>query len=224
MAKISNYEQNKITENSVVDFLLKFCYPKLFDKAERIQDTECQLKGVDIIACKDNKEESHNVKSQCSARYVNHPVSSFAHEILASNKKEERLGWNIKKNDANTYVYCWVYKSDTNETKQIISSDSIYDVEVMFVDKSSLEKYLNDIGATNEALLERARYMMRVPIYRTLPISDTADTDEMYLSFSDDLREKSIKLIIKKRLLKRAAYKHVRVTQNSIIDIDNIII
>lgn len=225
MARIdNNYELNKIAESKITDFLLKYCYPLLFDSAERIDDKERQQRGIDVIAIKDGWSETHDIKAQCSARYLNHPTPTFVYELLTYQYRNETVGWALKDSDTETYALCWIPKVDVDEKGQLIDAEHIYEVEVMFVDKTNLDEYLESIGATKEILLARARDMAKTKIHRMIPVTDSADTDEMHISYSDDLKEKSINLVIKKRVLKRFAYKHVRVTQNSITDIDNTLI
>lgn len=231
MARTDNsFELNLIAESKVTDFLLKHCYPQLFDKTERVMDIERQKRGIDVIVTQGRADEFQDIKAQCSARYINHPTPTFVYELLTYQYRNEAIGWALKDSDTETYALCWIPKADVDEKGQLIDAEHIYEVEVMFVDKANLDEYLDSIGATKEVLLQRARTMAKTKdsgnyaIYRTLAVTDDMDTDEMHLSYSEDLKEKSINLVIKKRVLKRFAYKHVRVTQNGITEIDNTII
>lgn len=211
-------------EQIITDFLMKYCFPNLFDNTTRVTDADMQIQGIDIIAEKDGKSERQDIKAQSSASYINKPTSTFVHELLFtpnSNKYGEHIGWWLDDLLTDTMVYVWIHSAETNQNGMLDRPEDIANAEVMFVNKAALWQYINDCGYTKELLLDRARLMRKVGIWRRIDVIDGQPNDEMHLTYSPDLRERPVNLVIKKRVLKRFATRHITVTQSGVFNVDN---
>ena len=222
MAKSQRELDTQMERNIVMPFLQKYLFSRLFDDVEYVDDIERQLQGIDVIINDNGFEENIDVKAQASAKYINKPVPTFVQELLYTAKnRTEHIGWFLDDTLTDTYVDVWIHAANTNERGMPESPDDIIDVEVMFVDKVPLVAYLESKGYTAEVLLKRAREMRSVGYYRQDSVLPDQDDNEMWLSYSDDLAEKPVNLVIKKRVLRKFATKHVRVTKSGVFDITN---
>ena len=209
----------------IIPFMLKYLFTRLFKQIENVEDVERQLQGIDIIVRDNGCDENHDVKAQASAKYINRPVPTFVQELLFTAKdKKEHLGWFLQDLATDTYVCAWIHAAKTNERGLPDSPENIIDMEVMFVDKVPLKEYIASKGYTDELLLQRARHLRKIGLYRQDSVIPGQNDDEMWLSYSADLAERPVNLVIKKRVLKRFSTRHVRVTKSEIVDIENDVI
>ena len=225
MAK-SQRELDMQTERTiVVPFAMKYLLSKIFDKIENVEDIERQLKGIDVIIYDNGCDENLDIKAQASAKYINKPVPTFVQELMFTAKdKSEHIGWFLDDTLTDTYVYIWIHAANTNERGLLDSPEDIIEAEAMFVDKAPLQEYIESKGYTREVLLQRARKLRKSGLYRQDSVIPGERDDEMWLSYSVDLVEKPVNLVIKKRVLKRFSTRHVRVTKSGIFDIVNDVI
>ena len=225
MAK-SQRELDMQTERTiVVPFAMKYLLSKIFDKIENVEDIERQLKGIDVIIYDNGCDENLDIKAQASAKYINKPVPTFVQELMFTTKdKSEHIGWFLDDTLTDTYVYIWIHAANTNERGLLDSPEDIIEAEAMFVDKAPLQEYIESKGYTREVLLQRARKLRKSGLYRQDSVIPGERDDEMWLSYSVDLVEKPVNLVIKKRVLKRFSTRHVRVTKSGIFDIINDIV
>ena len=222
MAKSQRELDTQTERNIVMPFLQKYLFNRLFDDVEYVDDIERQLQGIDVIINDNGFAENIDVKAQASAKYINKPVPTFVQELLYTAKnRTEHIGWFLDDTATDTYVDVWIHAANTNARGMPESPDDIIDVEVMFVDKVPLVAYLESKGYAAEVLLKRAREMRSVGYYRQDSVLPDQDDNEMWLSYSDDLAEKPVNLVIKKRVLRKFATKHVRVTKSGVFDITN---
>ena len=209
----------------IIPFMMKYLFAKLFNQIESVEDAERQLQGIDIIVRDNGCDENHDVKAQASSKYINKPVPTFVQELLFTAKdKKEHIGWFLQDLATDTYVCAWIHAAKTNERGLLDTPDDILDMEVMFVDKTPLKEYIESKGYTSELLLQRARHLRKIGLYRQDSVIPGQNDDEMWLSYSADLAEKPVNLVIKKRVLKRFSTRHIRVTKSEIVDIANDII
>lgn len=221
----SNREIDMQQERKVVAFIQQYVFPHLYDNAEFIEDLERQLQGIDVIIYDNNFTENLDIKAQASARYINNPVPTFVHELLYTNKsKKDEIGWFLKDLETDTYVFVWIHAAKVNERGLLEEPQDIIDMELMFVDKVPLTEYLDSKGYTSDVLLERAQKMRKIGLYKKMSVLDESDDDEMWLTYSAELRERPVNLVIKKRVLKKFSTKHIRATKSGVFDIVNDII
>ncbi|MBQ8806402.1 MAG: hypothetical protein IJZ68_08115 [Bacteroidaceae bacterium] len=223
MAK-SNRALDMQQDNTVImPFLSTYLFHQMWDNFEVVEDTERQFKGIDVIVHYEKYDDNVDVKSQASAKYINSPVPTFVLECLFTNQaKKEQIGWWLDENLlTDSYLCVWVHAAKTNSRGLIDSPDDIIDIEIMLVDKLPLQEYIESKGYTHEALLNRARWMRKIGIHAQASVLDEQPDDEMWLTYSPQLAEKPVNLVIKKRVLKKFATRHARVTKSGVFDIVN---
>lgn len=222
MAK-SQRELDMQTERAViVPFTMKYLLTKIFEKVENVEDAERQMKGIDVIIYDNDCDENLDIKAQASAKYINRPVPTFVMELLFTAKnKQEHIGWFLDDTETDTYVCIWIHAATTNERGMLESPEDIIDAEVMFVDKAPLQEYIESKGYAKDLLLQRARKLRKSGLYRQDAVIPGELDDEMWLSYTAELVEKPVNLVIKKRVLKKFSTRHVRVTKSGVFDIVN---
>jgi hypothetical protein len=209
-------------EQIITSFLKKYLFAQLFPSAEFVEDTERQIKGIDVVLHENGCHENLDIKAQASSRYISQPVPTFVQELLFTNKaKQETVGWFLKELETDTYVYVWLHAANTNTSGLLETPEDVIEAEVMFVDKIPLIAYLESKGYTADILTQRARHLRKIGLYRQDSVLPEKNDSEMWLSYSADLAEKPVNLVIKKCVLKRFSTHHLRVTKTDIVHIPN---
>jgi hypothetical protein len=109
----------------------------------------------------------------------------------------------------NVYVLVWVNKAKTNTYGYIDKADDIEELDVMFIDKRDLKEFVNNT-MYDEALYDTARHM-RIKGTKRLFLNEA-----MYISYSDQLKEPAVHLVVQKYALDKLAYQRFIVRKDSI--------
>lgn len=197
-------------ERLVTEYLSKYLYAKAYPRHEVIESREQQLQGVDVVVSTDCGAEYHDIRAQVSKYYINRPLSNFSLELLLNSNNDEHVGWFLKPEMlTNVYVLVWVNKAKTNTYGYIDKADDIEELDVMFIDKRDLKEFVNNT-MYDEALYDTARHM-RIKGTKRLFLNEA-----MYISYSDQLKEPAVHLVVQKYALDKLAYQRFIVRKDSI--------
>lgn len=205
----SENTQNK-QERLVTEFLSKYMYGKIYPEHMVVTDRELQGQGVDVALPTANGPEYHDVKVQASKLYINKPQPTFNMELLFNDSQGEQVGWFLR-NDFLTHVYilCWIPRAKVNSYGYIAEMEDIEEVEVMFIDKQELKDFCNTYFY-DEAMYQQARKMRAKGDTRVFP------NDAMYFVYSPALNDKPVYLVLKRWVLERCSYQHLKVTKTDV--------
>lgn len=194
---MSNRVMDSRGERAIGLFLDKYFYPKLVSmgrvkSVERIYDASLQKKGIDIVV-------SGNIKvdEKTQLYYINKPLDTFIFEIDYWKTESGSIidGWFISKtNETDIYLLLWINKARTSMINRLVSEDFI-EVEACILSKKKVKEYIQRQGLTDGRLKEISK-QMRKDAKKYWDISD-----ECHLSFSQQLEEKPVNLVVKKRVL-----------------------
>lgn len=197
-------------ERLITEYLSKYLYAKAYPRHEVIEDRERQLHGVDVVAATDCGDECHDIRAQVSKYYINRPLSNFSLELLSNSNNNECVGWFLKPEMlTDVYVFVWVNKAKTNTYGYIDKLDDIEELDVMFIDKRDLKEFVNNT-MYDEALYDTAR-RMRVKGTKRLFLNEA-----MYISYSDQLKEPAVHLVVQKYALDKLAYQRFLVHKDNV--------
>lgn len=206
----SNKPVDSKQERLIVEYLSKYLYTKAYPQHKIIEDREQQLQGVDVVVSTDCGDECHDIRAQVSKYYINRPLPNFSLELLLNRNNSEHVGWFLKPEMlTNVYVLVWVNKAKTNTYGYIDKADDIEELDVMFIDKRDLKEFVNNT-MYDEALYDTARHM------RTKGTKRLFLNEAMYISYSDQLKEPAVYLVVQKYALDKLAYQRFIVRKDSI--------
>ncbi|MEY8371036.1 hypothetical protein AAK938_05800 [Aerococcaceae bacterium 50-4] len=192
-----------------------------------------QHRGVDFFICDreifgDKKEHWIDCKSAIyySKRIRNdrnerpNSLPTFAFELYSKNKNSEyKLGWLFgeKYNLTEFYFLSWLWVDLPNNNKELdavnvneIKYDNIEEIEVMIIDKKTMQQYATSIGITKTNFENKALELINnFYEYKQDRINIEKSNGNAWLKYTNMLHEKPVNLIIRKSKLKELAIKHL---------------
>lgn len=198
-------KKDESQEHLINQFLLKYYFNKAFRKAEFVPDETLQGAGVDFLC--DNlffKDMKIDVKAQSSAKYINNPRPTFSLEVTTLNRygTDEITGWFFNSHCVTEfYTFVWIHKAKVDEKKRIRSIDDIEKVEVLTVNATALQDYIDQI--LNDYSMDDIYDISQDMRWREKTRIDVCDG--IYYSHSPQLVEKPVNLVVQKRILKKFA-------------------
>ena len=180
-------------------FLEKYFYNVLTEKFIRNTNKKLQISGIDTIFiyggiqyCCDEKVAAH---------YINKPLHTFAFELSFIDRAGQlRDGWfldNKKQNDC--YLLCWIDEAKVDKPKSI---DDIISGEIILIRKDKLLEYLETVGWDINRLRIKAK---EIRFDGNSNFGNLKDNGVKF-SFSNNLVEKPINLIIPRDILRLDKY------------------
>lgn len=178
----------------------------------RVTDREMQKSGVDI--CIESEGRRMLIDEKATVYYSNAMIPTFAFELdsVQEGHSEPVQGWFVNdKLQTEYYMLIWpnvkcIQQGNQWIRKDIknIEKDDFTIIEAMLVRKTDIRNALEKKGYDRKYLLEYARRI------RNLYSNDEARkeeklTDDVKISFSGQLAEKPVNLVIQKKLLKKLA-------------------
>lgn len=249
------------TEKKVSDFLDKYFYSKLksdevisdfkrisIDNSDSIilqvdgddlKESKLQLKGVDIIISKQNKNGSLTnslIDEKCCIYFANDNIGTFSFELLAKGKEEqENYGWFIRE-DLKTEFYFLLWPTvnqelhdkyvskdskghkRTEEKIELISHITPEDFTKFYgilIKKSKLKEALAEKGLSNDVLYKKAKEIRASK--KTGRIDFVRSRDIFYYYYSSEssqYEEQPINILIKQFKLKELATSQYIIYKN----------
>lgn len=178
----------------------------------RIVDREVQMKGVDV--CVETKNGRMLIDEKASIYYSNTMLPTFAFELdsIQEGHAAPVPGWFV--NDAlltEYYMLIWpnvkCRQQDGKWVRKEIGSivrDDFTIVEAMLIGRADIRAELERIGYGAERLLACAQ-RLRSAHRGASTKQDVQLTDDLKLSFSAQLAERPVNLVIRRELLRRLA-------------------
>lgn len=205
-------------EEQLAVFMDRCFYSKYKDKDgnhiqfNRIRDKKTQLNGVDIEIL--SNEKWIKIDEKASFYYSNAMIPTFAFEIDSIQKEHGNLveGWFVNENLlTDYYMLIWpnikCEKKDNNwvrkELKTIESTDFTI-IESMLIKKERLITELQKIGYDKNYLVRYAKRIRQDQLGIKDMFSEELDYN-MKITFSCQIPEKPINIVIPKSFLKRIA-------------------
>lgn len=215
----STRQSDQKQEHIITRFLNEKLYKMIYDDPEVVTaDTVAdvggelldgktlQKNGVDIILHMPQGDVYHDIKAQSSPKYINNPRPTYAMELLTDiiTRDGENIGtvdgWFTHNDLTDYYALVWIDEAKVNERGRIEKPEDIYVVEVAFVDKAALKQYLfAELLINDDYLLREAKEM------RDRNIPKRHYSDGMTASYSAQLAERPVSLVISRDLLERFA-------------------
>lgn len=187
-------------EQIVNRFLLDNFFKRFDKSAQLVFDTQRQTSGVDVIF------KGLNVDIKAQTNYINNPTDTYCLEVSTLNRKGYPItGWFL--NDdlvTDYYTFAWVTKADTDDKGNLLK---VNEVEVIFVSKQSLRKFVK-LYASCDEMLSTAELMRKTGTRH----KQLGGCSGVHYTMSDKLIEKPVVLVIPKSILHSVALKHCIVT------------
>ena len=202
----SNFIRDKRVEQEVAKFLDKSLYKSvLFTEIERVSDKERQKLGIDVFISSpslDLDKSPVDEKSQSSLLYLNSSLPTFVLELSALNTdNEEVIGWFLNQSNKTEY-YLFVWLDKTRKKEDLIEED-IDEISYCIVSYETLLSYFEKYSLSIEELKIRNSEIREK--YKDCEEKKTIYNDkygnEFHYCYSGQLHEKSINIVIKKRVL-----------------------
>lgn len=210
--------QDMKAEEKLGEFMDEYFYSRLNSKGgaplsfKRMKDRESQLNGVDILIEVDGKNMI--IDEKASLYYSNAMIPTFAFELdsIQRGKTEPVEGWLVNDNLATEYyMLIWPNVKCIKQDKQWIrkdikclQKDDFTIVEAFLVPKQGIRMELERRGYDREHLLLYAKRMREM--YKGQDgMKEEPINDEMKFTFSGQLAEKPVNIVIRKSLLQMRA-------------------
>jgi len=188
---------NDIKKEAILAKFLTEQYQKNNLKTKRISDTESQFRGIDlIIEGKDGVE--YKVDEKAQLHYLNKDLPTFALEITYLKDSMIKQGW-LFDASKKTELYAFVFSIHlVNNKMEPIDQSDIESCEVIFVNREKLIMKLAQLELsfdTCNSISTEMRSGSYLPKFNHLPSG-------FNFQLSNQLSEKPVNLIVKKRFLK----------------------
>jgi hypothetical protein len=195
-----NRKNDSKKERFVAEFLDKHFYNQDFcSNFERVTDKERQIQGLDTVVC--IKDKTYYIDEKASTDYISKPLTTFILELTFINRNnEEYKGWFLDETKTNShYLFVWFNKVENNE---LISADSIKDIDIAIVSKQKIKDYLLSIGWNDYNLGKKAHNIR----YNNDKNFGVISSNGCKFSYSvNNKREKPINVILSKDKYKELA-------------------
>ena len=210
--------QDMKAEEQLGEFMDVYFYSRLNSKGgtelsfTRVKDKETQLEGVDIVIEVDGKRMT--IDEKASIYYSNAMIPTFAFELdsIQKGNVEPVEGWFVNDNLATEYyMLIWPNVKCVKQDKQWIrkdinclKKDDFTIVEAFLIPKQGIRMELERRGYDKNRLLSYAQKMRNTYSGQNTVQKEKIDA-EMEFSFSGQLAEKPVNIVIRKRLLQKLA-------------------
>lgn len=205
--KQSNVKRDSSVEKEIAKFLDRSLYKSiLFSEIERVYDKKRQRIGIDIIISSpalDLKNVFVDEKSQSSYENINSSTKTFVLELSHMDKqtgKKEITGWFLKNHNTDFYLFVWLDKANK---KDYLTEDDIKEVSYCIVSRGNLLTYFENESLSKDEL-KKINDVIRKENKNTtekIRIGEDKYGGHFYFTYSGQLFEKSINIVIKKSIL-----------------------
>ena len=211
-------DQDMMAEKSLAEFMDTYFYSKLESKQgglltfKRMSEKESQLKGIDVYI--ETGGSKLLIDEKASLYYSNVMIPTFAFELDSIQKghPDPIPGWFVNDTlETEYYMLIWpnvkcIRQGDQWIRKDIqnLSKDDFTIVEAMLIKKSDIRMELAKQGYDRGRLIERAK-QFRALYGMAVQKQDEPLINNVRISFSGQLAEKPVNLVIRKELLRRLA-------------------
>lgn len=210
--------QDMKAEEKLGEFMDEYFYSRLNSKGSsplsfrRMKDKESQLNGVDIVIETDGK--TMKIDEKASIYYSNAMIPTFAFELdsIQRGHSEPVEGWLVNDNLATEYyMLIWpnvkcVKKNNQWIRKDIkhLQKDDFTIIEAFLIPKQEIRMELERRGYDREHLLLYAKRMRELSKEQNI-MKEEAINEEIKFTFSGQLAEKPVNVVIRKSLLQKLA-------------------
>lgn len=211
-------DQDMKAEEKLGEFMDEYFYSRLNSKGgaqlsfKRIKNKKAQLSGVDILIEVDGK--SLIIDEKASIYYSNAMIPTFAFELdsIQKGKTEPVEGWLVNDNLVTEYyMLIWPNVKCVKQDKQWIRKDikclkkeDFTIVEAFLIPKQGIRMELERRGYDREHLLLYAQRMRKRCKGLDVMKKEKID-EEMEFTFSGQLAEKPVNIVIRKSMLQKLA-------------------
>lgn len=138
--------QDEKRSKAVSRFLDETFYKEKTTDFERVEDTDRQVRGLDVIFTMDGKE--YKADEKAAVNWEN--IQTFSLELTFINRNNEiQEGWFLSDTqENNSYVFVWIDSNDLVDYKSLT---------LAVVKKKKLKEYVDSLGWTKEKLLRKAK-------------------------------------------------------------------
>lgn len=190
----------------VNDFLDTKFYPVYTDCSERIDETQYQIKGIDIKF--DMNGTTYICDEKAAVKWMNKNLLTYAMELEFINRGG-RLndGWFINSSQTNN-SYCLIYTDRVDAPYDSFTTEDIKDATVIVVKKYTIKKYLENKGWTSDKLKKKCKEIRDNDGYRVN--MGNLQKHGLKFSYSRNLPEKPINVLIPREELEEMSDLTVR--------------
>jgi len=200
-------DTDELRSKAVSDFLDRYFYDPMW--AERCNDKERQIKGIDVVLS--GNGILGNLDEKAMTNYVNKNIDTFAFELEYLDRGGTKCdGWLIDKDKlTDYYMLIWI----TAVTPNLTSYEDIIMLECIIIPRKSIlglltYKTYDFIGL--KLICDRIK---NEPISFNKQYYRPSDQD-FYFVYSPSLKEKPVNIVFYKSLLKSLCIKDFVVTRN----------
>lgn len=210
--------QDMKAEERLGEFMDEYFYSRLKSKNgtsisfKRMKNKESQLNGVDILI--EVGGRSIKIDEKASIYYSNAMIPTFAFEVDSIQKghNEPVEGWFVNDSlETEYYMLIWPNVKCVQQNKQWIrkdikslKKDDFTIIEAFLIPKKDIRIELERCGYDRQHLLVYAK-KMREMCKGQQKMEEEFVNDEMKFTFSGQLAEKPINIVIRKNLLRKLA-------------------
>lgn len=205
-AGFKNYEEYRKYDNRACEIVNNFLdtklYPYFTQKFKRINDTGKQIQGIDC-AYKTINNIRYACDEKAAVKWTNKKLKTHAFELQFINSAGNlQKGWFLAENQINN-SYNLIYTDRINDDEGdfdyfSFTEDQIRELHSYIVMKSKIKQYLFSLGLTEEQMLEKCKEIRETD--GKCDMGDI-DTDGYRFSFSKQLPEKPINILIDRTML-----------------------
>lgn len=197
-------------------FLDKYFYPQLLNNNiitsfVREYDVLEQKRGIDVRIQVDNSTITVDEKAQLY--YIGNPLASFIVEVNFFSSETDKLvdGWFISSsNVTDAYLFIWIDKASSKLLNRIISED-FEEIEIMFIKKENIQKYLLKEGYSMSVIRNAAKRIRLGEVD-----AKTIKGKGFHFSFTKNRDELPINIVLEKKLLESLSGFHFIVTKEKV--------
>ena len=210
--------QDMRAEQQLGEFMDRYFYSQLKDRNgnslnyTRMSDKESQMNGVDV--CIELESRKMLIDEKATLYYSNAMIPTFAFELDSIQKghSEPVQGWFVNDElQTEYYMLIWPNVKCIQQGNQWIRKDikslgknDFTIIEAMLVRKTDIRHALKRIGCDRRHLLKYAKDIRKLCSDENVKREKDL-TGDVKVSFSGQLAEKPVNLVIQKKLLKKLA-------------------
>ena len=251
-ARINQKKEDVDVESVISQYLDKYYYRVILNDDDRIErisgEDKRNINGSDIVVTRypgTHKEYSMNLDEKAQLYYINHPLPTFALEILFINTYGNlQEGWFIDDTKNTTdYLFIWPRSNKEIDTKRgkkegnkqgnpkTLNQLSIKDIdfiECMRVNKKKLQEYIQKkTGISIKDLKKKASELKNTvdselknkinPANKMELFTDkTISNRNNYFCYSYNLKEKPVNMVVDKKILMMLSEAHYLVNEEGV--------
>lgn len=190
-------------------FLDKYLFrQKYFSNVDRKTDIENQINGIDVqLDIDDLNLKNINIDEKAQLHYLDGGLPTFAFELIFRNRNLDFvLGWLMDATKLTTHYLLYFVK--TKDGKSLNNVEDIIYVEYLLISKIKLIKYLEEEDLTQTKLTQMAYELKN----KESGAHHKSNQLPYYFFYSDQLAEKPVNLIIRKKKLYELALLKGKIT------------